>query len=384
MVHTFEEMRTRTPANPNEATPEAARPQAAWEALLRDAVGGLRPPPTHPKTLYRWLQTTRSDAWAICAPQAPPPPQYNHTGKEKGTGNRRAREQKGRTHRKGMPQRSDQHRPTPSRHRTNPGGARPPTHATKARTGRRTDRTGSRPPAGGNRAGEGGHTHTGRRGYTHRASRIEHRCAGQHRALTARRRPRPHQGPPQRHQKREGTRPQHLGLGARTPRGHGTKAQPPREGNPADTHLSHQPKTHTRTPRARIQRVTPHLTAPPTHQPATKQRPASRTTTQASLTTTDPTPRTHDGTTRGNTADGTAAHHHATHHDRAPQDTTHHSTTRRDAAQRGTPQHNTAQHGTTKQGAPQHSTDQHGAARRNTAQHSTAHQSRRQHQSKGH
>ena len=46
MVHTFEEVRTRTPANPNEAAPEASMPQAAWEALLRDAVQGLRPPYT--------------------------------------------------------------------------------------------------------------------------------------------------------------------------------------------------------------------------------------------------------------------------------------------------------------------------------------------------
>ena len=30
MVHTFEEVRTRTPANPNEAAPEAIMPQAAW------------------------------------------------------------------------------------------------------------------------------------------------------------------------------------------------------------------------------------------------------------------------------------------------------------------------------------------------------------------
>ena len=41
MVHTFEEIRTRTPANPNEAAPEAAMPQAACEALLRYAVQGL-------------------------------------------------------------------------------------------------------------------------------------------------------------------------------------------------------------------------------------------------------------------------------------------------------------------------------------------------------
>ena len=46
MVHTFEEIRTRTPADPNKSAPEAIMPQAAWEALLRDAVQGLRPPYT--------------------------------------------------------------------------------------------------------------------------------------------------------------------------------------------------------------------------------------------------------------------------------------------------------------------------------------------------
>ena len=46
MLHTFEEIRRRTPADPNEDAPEAIMPQAAWEALLRDAVQGLRPPYT--------------------------------------------------------------------------------------------------------------------------------------------------------------------------------------------------------------------------------------------------------------------------------------------------------------------------------------------------
>ena len=46
MVHTFEEMRTRTAANPNEAAAKAIMAQAACEALLRDAVQGLRPPYT--------------------------------------------------------------------------------------------------------------------------------------------------------------------------------------------------------------------------------------------------------------------------------------------------------------------------------------------------
>ena len=72
MVHTFEEIRTRTPANPNKAAHEAAIPEAAWEALLGDAVQGIRPPYI-PQTLHQWLQTTHPEEWAIGAPQPPPP-----------------------------------------------------------------------------------------------------------------------------------------------------------------------------------------------------------------------------------------------------------------------------------------------------------------------
>ena len=69
MVHTLEEMRTRTPADLNEAAPEAIMLQAAWEALLRDAVQGLRPLYT-PQALRQWLQPTHPQAWAIGAPSA--------------------------------------------------------------------------------------------------------------------------------------------------------------------------------------------------------------------------------------------------------------------------------------------------------------------------
>ena len=79
MVHTFEEVRTRTPADRNEATPEAIMPRAAWEALLRDAEQGLRPPYTL-RTLGQWLQATRPQAWAI---SAPPPHPTTTTGGER-------------------------------------------------------------------------------------------------------------------------------------------------------------------------------------------------------------------------------------------------------------------------------------------------------------
>ena len=44
MVHTSEDIRTHTPANPNEAAAEVAMPHAARRALFRDAVQGLPPP----------------------------------------------------------------------------------------------------------------------------------------------------------------------------------------------------------------------------------------------------------------------------------------------------------------------------------------------------
>ena len=81
-MHTFEEIRTRTPANPNKAAHEAALPQAACEALLRDAVQGFWLSYT-PETFRRWLQTTQPLALEISAPQAPPHPTTT-TGKRKG------------------------------------------------------------------------------------------------------------------------------------------------------------------------------------------------------------------------------------------------------------------------------------------------------------
>ena len=84
MVHTFKEVRTRTPADPNQAAPEAIMPQAAWEAFLHDAVQGLRPPYT-PQALRQWLQ----------APSPPRPSRHHHTRKGKDKGKGRARDTKG-------------------------------------------------------------------------------------------------------------------------------------------------------------------------------------------------------------------------------------------------------------------------------------------------
>ena len=80
MVQRFEEIRTRTPTNPNEDAAEATMPQAAWKALLRDAVQGLRPPYTS-QTLRQWIQTTNARAWAIGEP--PPHPTATTLGRER-------------------------------------------------------------------------------------------------------------------------------------------------------------------------------------------------------------------------------------------------------------------------------------------------------------
>ena len=93
MVHTFEEMRTRGPADPNEAAPEAIMPQAAWEALLRVAVQGLRPPHS-PQALRQWLQASHPQAWAIRAPSTLRPSRHHHTRKGKDKGKGKARDTK--------------------------------------------------------------------------------------------------------------------------------------------------------------------------------------------------------------------------------------------------------------------------------------------------
>ena len=95
-MHTFEEIRTRTPANPNEAALEAAMPQVAWEALLRDAVQGLRPPYT-PQNPPLVAPDHPTPGMGHRRPTAPLPlhPNHHHTGKGKGTGKGIARDGKG-------------------------------------------------------------------------------------------------------------------------------------------------------------------------------------------------------------------------------------------------------------------------------------------------
>ena len=202
-------------------------------------------------------------------------------------------------------------------------GAHTPTRTAEASIGRRTDNTSAHPPATGNHTGNGGHTYTGRTGHTHRRSRRERRRTAHHHALIARRRPRPPQGPPHRHQKRTKARPQQPGLGTKPPenRDQGTGPQ----GGQLHGHLPDPPARAARPgPHSTDLARHPHLTAAPSHQPATP-RPALRTTTQAKQTSTDP-----------------PGHIARPRHTTPQRATVQHATARRDATR-----HRAAHHGTT-------------------------------------
>ena len=69
-------------------------PQAAWEALLRDAVQGLHPP-YGAQGLRQWLQATHPQAWAVGAPFQPRPSRHHHARKGEDKGKGRARDTKG-------------------------------------------------------------------------------------------------------------------------------------------------------------------------------------------------------------------------------------------------------------------------------------------------
>ena len=150
-------------------------------------------------------------------------------------------------------------------------GAHPPTHTAEASIRLRTDHTSAQPPATGNQRGNGGYTYTGRTGHTHRRSRRERRRTAHHHALTPRRRPRPPQGPPHRHQKRTKARPQRPGLGTGTLRGHGTKARAPGRAIPRTPTRPTSPSGTSRPPQhGPSETPTPNRTSKPpaSHSPA--------------------------------------------------------------------------------------------------------------------
>ena len=93
MTHTFGEILSRTPADPNEAPPDAAMPPRALRTLLRDAAEGLRPlpnprnpPPMAPNSPSPGMGHQRPTDLAT----SPPP------GHRKGKGQREGPRQEGR------------------------------------------------------------------------------------------------------------------------------------------------------------------------------------------------------------------------------------------------------------------------------------------------
>ena len=223
-------------------------------------------------------------------------------------------------------------------------GAHPPTHTTEANIGRHADHTSAHPPATGNHTENGGHTYTGRTGHTHRGSHRERRRTAHHQATT----PATTRATSQAPEEDEGMaaapwtrdwnpqRARDQGTGPQGGQPHGpSRDRPTRPTSPSGT-----PKPDSTDPARH-----PHLTAPPSHQPATL-RPALRTTTQARLTSTDP-PR-----------------HHARPRHTAPQRATvQRATARRDATRHRAAQHDTTDpnnHTRTPLKAPrQHATHQH-------------------------
>ena len=203
-------------------------------------------------------------------------------------------------------------------------GAHPPTHIAEASIRRRTDHTSTHPPATRNHTGNGGHIYTGRTGQTHRESRRERMPHGapprpQRQATTPTATMATSQAPKEdegtatatRARDRNSQRARDQGTGPQGGQPHGRLPDPPaRAARPSPN--STDPARH------------PHLTAPPSHQPATL-RPAPRTTTQARLTSTDPT------------------RHNARPRHTAPQ----RATVQRATARREATRHRAAQHGTT-------------------------------------
>ena len=94
MIHTFDQIRTRTPADPKTA-PEAVMPQAAREALLRDAVQDLHPP-LHPRNPPQVAPDHPAPGMGHRRPTglATTPPPAHREGKGQGEGPRQGGEER--------------------------------------------------------------------------------------------------------------------------------------------------------------------------------------------------------------------------------------------------------------------------------------------------
>ena len=175
---------------------------------------------------------TRRDRTPEATPHGGRKPPKNQEGAGAGTTTRRKRAPRQTprpTPREGTPRRGDQRRPSPTKH---PNTHHRSKHRTPCGSHQRTP-TGHRKPHGEWRAhlhGENG-PHPQRKPQEtppHGAPPRPHRQATT--PATTRR--------PHKHRKRTKARPRHRRLGTETPRGHGTKAQAPRKGNPTDRHAT--------------------------------------------------------------------------------------------------------------------------------------------------
>ena len=252
-------------------------------------------------------------------------PPKNHEGAAAGTEAQRKRAPRQTpqpTPRKGIPQRGDQQRPTPTERCITPGGAAPNTHrrskhGTPYGSHQRTP-TSHRKPHGGGRA----HLHGENGLHQQRKPQVTpprspkprpHRQAttpAARRATSQALEEDEGRATATRTRDRNPQRTRDQGTGPQGGQPHGRPADPPARAARQGPHSTDAAR-HT------------HLTAPPSHQPATL-RPALRTTTQARLTWTDP------------------------------------------------PRHNARQHGTPHHSAPQSNAPQHDATRRGTERHNTA------------
>ena len=296
-------------------------------------------PPYTPQALRQWLQATHPHAWAIGAPF---PPRHHHTRKGKDKGKGRATDSKGHSGKRARRGRKwgqapigtgrrKRHNMGPGNHpRTRKGQERGPRHRGKGHHGKRRephpgrayhDRGDQRRPTPTERPKTPG----GAPPNTHRRSKQRTLYGSHQRTPTSHRKP--HGGWRAHLHRENGPHPQRKPQGT-LPRGAPTRphrqattpattratSEAPEEDKGTATATRARDRDPQRTrdqgtgpqggqlhgrlpdPPARTARLGPHstdparhrhLTAPPSHQPATI-RPAPRTTTQARLTSTDP------------------------------------------------------------------------------------------------
>ena len=421
-MHTFEEIRICSPVDPNVAAPEAAIPQAAWEALLRNMVQGLCPPytprirrlaPDHPPPGMGHPRPTGP-------PHTPPPPHQQWKRHRQGEG-------KGR---EGTPRQGGKEAPKVA-------GRRPQGQGSGGDTTR--ERETSNGPGRGrirDRGTEGQDAAAGTRAHTQEGHATTERAAPSHPQRTPRdpwrltpanicrrssdltpyglhwlmpsghrnphrqRRAHPHgekglhppteplRTPPRSSQPRplrQATTPATARASTQAPEEGEDTAAPPRleARTPRDTGAKHRPPGRA-TPRTPTSPTSPSGTPEPSRDPASHPTPNRTPQSAASHNTSIPVPHHDTGKSNHHRPQPTPpprhnTRQHGTPHRSAPpcnaqrQGTPRHQTPQHDAARRGTAQDNTARQGATRHDKAGRTTTQHRPARGSTAKHGTSH-----------